>query len=87
VVGQLEERGHNVTVLDPRDTQDGFFMTLMEKAFFHYKEGEEIPVALEETAQVLKDADCYIVCSPEYNHSLPPGLANLMSYFGSKTYM
>jgi NAD(P)H-dependent FMN reductase len=86
LVDQLEERGHEVTVLDPRETHDGFYMTLMEKAMFHYKEGEEIPAALQETAQCLRKADCYVVCSPEYNHSLPPGLTNLMNYFGSKTY-
>ena len=38
IVARLEERGgHAVTVLDPRSAGDGFFMQLMEKAYFHYK--------------------------------------------------
>ena len=85
MVQELEERGgHDITVLDPRETHDGFFLSLMEKAFFHYKEGEDIPAPLLETAEILRSADCYLVVSPEYNHTLPPGLTNLMNYFGSK---
>ena len=35
---QLDDRGsHDVTVLDPRTHQDGYFMSLMDKAYFHYK--------------------------------------------------
>ena len=61
-------------------------MRLMEKAYFHYKEGEDVPKELEETAAVLRTADCYVVCMPEYNHTLPPGVTNLMNYFGGSMY-
>jgi chromate reductase len=86
MVTRLEERGHAVTVLDPRTASDGFFMQLMEKAFFHYKPDEEIPSALVETAAVLRAADAFVVVTPEMNHTIAPGLTNMMNYFGSSLY-
>mmetsp|Transcript_42215 Transcript_42215/g.82845 ORF Transcript_42215/g.82845 Transcript_42215/m.82845 type:complete len:233 (-) Transcript_42215:422-1120(-) len=87
LVSRLHERGgHSVTVLDPRTTGEGFFMQLMEKTHFHYREGETVPPVLDETAAVLRAADCYIVCTPEMNHAIAPGLTNMMNYFGSKIY-
>ena len=87
LVSRLEQRGgHNVSVLDPRTTGNGFFLSLMEKAYFHYKEGEEVPSPLKETAAVLSSADAYIICTPEMNHTIAPGLTNMMNYFGSSIY-
>ena len=86
IVARLEERGHVVTVLDPRTACDGFFMRLMEKAFFHYKAVEDIPSALVETAAVIRAADAYVVVTPEMNHTIAPGLTNMMNYFGSSLY-
>lgn len=87
LVSRLEQRGgHSVTVLDPRTTHDGFFMQLMEKAYFHYKKDETVPPELESTARVLRAADAIIVCTPEMNHTICPGLSNLMNYFGSSIY-
>ena len=87
LLSTMQDRGgHDVTVLDPRTTADGFFMRLMEKAHFHYKEGEELPAALVETHAVLQEADAYIAVTPEMNHTIAPGLVNLMNYFGSSTY-
>ncbi|KAK7233204.1 NADPH-dependent FMN reductase [Aureococcus anophagefferens] len=84
---KLEERGgHAVTVLDPRTSQDGFFMRLMEKAYFHYRDDEVAPPALEATAALLRSADAIVVASPEMNHTISPGLVNLMNYFGSSVY-
>ena len=87
IVARLEERGgHAVTVLDPRSAGDGFFMQLMEKAYFHYKPDEDVPPALAETAEILRAADAYIVVTPEMNHTISPGLTNMMNYFGSSIY-
>ena len=83
---KLVQRGHTVTVLDPRTNHDGFFMQLMEKAHFHYKSDEDAPPALEQTASVLRAADAIVVCTPEFNHTIAPGLTNLMNYFGASVY-
>lgn len=45
-----------------------------------------MPPVLDETAAMLRAADCYIVCTPEMNHTIAPGLTNMMNYFGSKIY-
>mgnify|MGYP003312984667 FL=1 len=61
-------------------------MRLMEKAYFHYREDEVAPPALEATAALLRSADAIVVASPEMNHTISPGLVNLMNYFGSSVY-
>jgi hypothetical protein len=61
-------------------------MRLMEKAHFHYRKGEEVPPALDATAAVLRAADCYIAVTPEFNHTIAPGLTNTMNYFGGSVY-
>ena len=73
-------------MLDPKHTERGFFLTLMDKAHFHYKEDETPPSALERCAKVVKEADCFLIVAPEYNHTVPPGLTNIMSYFGASAY-
>ena len=75
-----------MTVLDPRETEGGFYMRLMEKAYFHYKPGEEVPPALAAAAEQVRTADAYVVCTPELNHQIAPALTNTMNYFGSSSY-
>ena len=58
----------------------GFYMQLMEKAYFHYKDEETVPQPLKETAAVLQDADCFVVCTPEMNHTIAPGLTNMVCF-------
>jgi hypothetical protein len=38
MVQKLQAKGHQTILIDPREAADGFFMTMMEKAYFHYKE-------------------------------------------------
>jgi len=86
IAERMEERGIAVDTLDPVTTEDGFFMRLLEKPHFHYKDGEEIPEPLVRTAARIRQAEAFVVVSPEMNHGLPPGLTNLMSHFGSSLY-
>ena len=74
------------SILDPKHTENGYFMRLMDKAHFHYKPEESPPEELERSAQIVRDADCFLVISPEYNHTIPPGLTNIMSFFGASAY-
>eukprot|EP00930_Biecheleria_cincta_P103882 TRINITY_DN95994_c0_g1_i1.p1 TRINITY_DN95994_c0_g1~~TRINITY_DN95994_c0_g1_i1.p1 ORF type:complete len:213 (-),score=21.32 TRINITY_DN95994_c0_g1_i1:149-787(-) len=83
---KIEDRGMRVDVLDPVITENGYFMRLMEKPHFHYKEGESIPEPMDRVAKIIAAADAYVIVSPEMNHALPPGLTNLMSHFGSSDY-
>lgn len=36
---------------------------------------------------LCRAADCYVVVSPEYNHTVPPALAGLMGAFGGSNYI
>lgn len=48
------------------------------------------PATLPEPTKKLQDAiraaDCYLIVSPEYNHSIPPALSSVMGHFGSSNY-
>ena len=44
------------------------------------------PAPLEALAQKIREADAYIMVSPEYNHSMSPALANLLNHFGASLF-
>jgi chromate reductase len=75
---------YTVEVVDPRVLQ----LPVLGTPHFYYsgKEGDRAPAILDEIAAKVSAADAYLVVSPEYNHSVPPALSNLMSYFGGSRY-
>ena len=52
----------------------------------HFFKSGEAPEGMEAMAKTIKEADCYLVITPEYNHSLPPALSGLMGHFGGSNY-
>merc|ERR1712194_749231 len=87
VAARIKQRGQcELTVIDPRTWEQGYFMRLLEKPLFHYKQGETVPEALQYTGDILADADFVVVVSPEMNHTAAPGLVSMMSHFGSSHY-
>eukprot|EP00899_Mesostigma_viride_P016216 jgi/Mesvir1/24596/Mv21915-RA.1 len=72
---------HEVTVLDPVELK----LPLLETPHFFYKPGEA-PEPLDKLAQIIREADCYVVVTAEYNHSIPPALKNMLDYFGGSNY-
>ena len=80
---------HQVDVLDPLEVfgKDG---ALSEISAGELTTPTFFLKSLPPKAQALKDliveADCYIVVSPEYNHCAPPALASLMGHFGGSCY-
>lgn len=68
-------------LIDPLDYQlEGVF-----KPHFAYSKGAA-PKDLESLAEKIKNADGYIMVSPEYNHSMSPALCHLLNHFGSSLY-
>jgi chromate reductase len=55
------------------------------KPHFAYAAGRA-PEALEVLSDKIKDADGYVMVSPEYNHSMSPALADLLNHFGSSSF-
>ncbi len=75
----LEERGHTVTHIDPKQ------FTLLEKPYFGYGPGKS-PLELQTVQTTLARADAYVCITPEYNHSPSPALMNVLNHFGSSTF-
>lgn len=46
----------------------------------------KVPEHLSELADKIKQADGYVMVSPEYNHSMSPALANMLNHFGSSLF-
>ena len=47
---------------------------------------KELPPPAQALKQTIVDADCYVIVSPEYNHTIPPALSSLMGHFGGSCY-
>lgn len=79
VVRRLEERGHDVTLVDPLVDS----LPLLDRMYKEYDEGRA-PETLERLAGLFRAADGFVVVSGEYNHSVPPALSNLLDHFMSE---
>ncbi|MBD3336452.1 MAG: NADPH-dependent FMN reductase [Candidatus Eisenbacteria bacterium] len=73
---QLEERGHQTTLVDPLERR----LPLLDKRYSDYEEGRA-PEVLEELAALYRKADAFVFVTGEYNHSIPPALKNLIDHF------
>src|SRR5215471_12431077 len=71
-----QERGHDVALIDPIE----YPLPLLDKMYKEYAPGSA-PPTLQRMAALIIPADAYIVVSGEYNHSVPPALANLLDHF------
>lgn len=76
VVRELEDRGHHVDLVDPREID----LPLLTRTYAEYDEGEAPPV-LERLAECYRAADAFVFVAGEYNHGLPPALKNLIDHF------
>ena len=72
----LRGRGHQVTLVDPVE----YPLPLLDLMYKEYTRGQA-PEVLERLAEIVRRADAYVIVSAEYNHSVPPALANLLDHF------
>lgn len=47
----------------------------------YQKEGKPAPEKMEKLHQLILDADGYVLVTGEYNHSVQPGMKNLLDHF------
>ena len=73
---QLEQRGHEVTLFDALVLQ----LPLLDQMYKEYAPGTA-PSPLPQMAADIARTDGVVIVTGEYNHSLPPGLSNLLDYF------
>ncbi|GEA58858.1 NADPH-dependent FMN reductase [Vibrio comitans] len=72
---------NTVEIIDPLDYDTGGVF----KPEFAYSR-KLVPEDLENLAAKIKNADAYVMVSPEYNHSMSPALAHLLNHFGSSLF-
>lgn len=76
ILRTCQERGHSAVLIDPLE----YSLPLIDKMYKEYAPGTAPPL-LQKLADLVIAADAYIVVFGEYNHSIPPALANLMDHF------
>jgi NAD(P)H-dependent FMN reductase len=74
--GQLEQRGHQVTLFDPLELE----LPLLDKMYKEYDKGQA-PPPLERMAKAIRSAEGVVLVTGEYNHTVPPALLNLLDHF------
>ncbi|XP_054754509.2 uncharacterized protein LOC129260565 [Lytechinus pictus] len=77
MINQLKARGHDVHFMDAQELN----LPILTKPLHFYTDQTQAPAILQEAKTKIVAADCYVVVSGEYNHSIPPGLSNLFDYF------
>jgi chromate reductase, NAD(P)H dehydrogenase (quinone) len=80
-LARLETHAVQGQLVDPLDLD----ISSPFKPHFAYAAGKA-PEALAVLAEAIRDADGYVMVSPEYNHSMSPALAHLLNHFGSSLY-
>ncbi len=56
-------------------------LPLLKKPLHFYKDRTQAPQLLQDTNQILVDADAFVFVCAEYNHCLPPALTNMVAHF------
>lgn len=79
---QMEARGYEVLFFDAEKME----FPILKKPVHFYKDSNDLPKDLKTAASQIKDADAYVMVTGEYNHSIPPGLANMLNYFPGSIY-
>lgn len=76
VLRGLKERGHEATLIDPKEYDFGF----IDKMYHEYLIDEK-PPKMKELSDMIRGADGFVIVSGEYNNSIPPALSNMMDHF------
>ncbi|MGA9875952.1 MAG: NAD(P)H-dependent oxidoreductase [Solirubrobacteraceae bacterium] len=82
VMAQLKARGHEAVLVDAAELK----LPLLDKMWKEIKQDPPAGYAalyekLAPLAKLYARADGFCMVSAEYNHSVPPGLSNLIDYF------
>ena len=78
---KLREQGYQVELVDAMT----YGLPMLDKMFKEYGPGQA-PEAMEKLHKILEMADGFVIVSGEYNHSILPGLKNLLDTFQTEYY-
>jgi NAD(P)H-dependent FMN reductase len=76
IVERLRRRGDDVELIDARELN----LPMLDRMYKEYPK-DKAPVALEQLAGKIHDADGFIFITGEYNWGVQPGLKNLTDHF------
>ncbi|MBD0385347.1 MAG: NAD(P)H-dependent oxidoreductase [Nostoc sp. C3-bin3] len=76
MIDQLKQRNHEVIFVDAKEYNFG----ILDRMYKEYEKGQA-PAKMEELAEHIRTADGFVVVAGEYNHSIQPGLSNLMDHY------
>jgi len=76
MIDQLKQRNHEVIFVDAKEYNFG----ILDRMYKEYEKGQA-PAKMEELADHIRTADGFVVVAGEYNHSIQPGLSNLMDHY------
>ncbi len=76
MIDQLQQRNHEVIFADAKEHDFG----ILDRMYKEYEKGQA-PAKMEELADHIRTADGFVVVAGEYNHSIQPGLSNLMDHY------
>ena len=80
-IDRLQERNHEVIFADAKEYDFG----ILDRMYKEYEQGQA-PEKMEELAEHIRTANGFVVVAGEYNHSIQPGLSNLMDHFLEEYY-
>ncbi|MBE9210255.1 NAD(P)H-dependent oxidoreductase [Nostoc sp. LEGE 06077] len=76
IIDQLQQRNHEVIFVDAKEYDFG----ILDRMYKEYDQGQA-PAKMAELAEHIRTADGFVVITGEYNHSIQPGLSNLMDHY------
>ena len=76
MIDQLKQRNHEVIFADAKE----YNFDILDRMYKEYSKGQA-PAKMEELAEHIQTADGFVVVAGEYNHSIQPGLSNLMDHY------
>ena len=79
MVRKLEDRGHDVSLVDTQEHQ----LPFLDQMYKEFEPGTASP-AMAAVGKILADADGFVIVSAEYNHSIPAALKNLLDHYQSE---
>lgn len=82
VIAELKKRGHEPVLVDAAELE----LPLLDKMWKEIRKDTpakyvELHAKLAPLAELYARTDGFCIVSAEYNHSIPPGLSNLIDYF------
>ena len=77
VVNKLSSLGAAPSLLDPQEVNP----PLLQQPLHFMKDQTSAPQWMQDTHATIKEAEGFVIVTPEYNCALPPALTNLLDHF------